>query len=369
VQTSVTCSQTPFTGYVTATTSACILLYSVPGTVDYPWSSAISLSLTYNPSPVTTSFGTAVALLSGTGTRTFTNRFASSFVTSFSLVPSIPAALGPLLYLNSQLPFDSNGITLQLASPTQLPGGDPRNPVSLLNLYGLNSSIIELGSSLLDPLGQAFLSGIPGTINTTIGAANINTLAVNLGACKAPITFTNGLRSPTQPSVSNGGRTISWSYFISDGVSYSVLTNLTLTASSAFATTTDQLGNPYQSIIAITGTRAYTYLTTGAVLTSTVTSLANSTGDQRFYPYSLLSASPGVYSVSTTPFTDHDGLSFAVSPTVPALGLPNGAVPSYSVVTVYYGGGGPTLSPFLTEVNIATNPPLASLQIQTYSFQ
>jgi len=128
------------------------------------------------------------------------------------------------------------------------------------------------------------------------------------------------------------------------------------------------LGNPYQSIIGINGTRVYTYMTTGSVLTSTVSSLASSTGDQRFYPYALLSASPGVYSLSTTPLIDHDGLSFTVSPAVPSLGLPNAAIPSYSVVTVYFGGGSPTQSPFLTEVNIGTNSPVVSLQQQTYSF-
>ena len=90
----------------------------------------------------------------------------------------------------------------------------------------------------------------------------MNALAANYTACQARITFTNGLRSPVQPSASNGGTHPRFSYFISDGTSYSISTNLTLTTTSAFATTTDQLGNPYQAVINITGSRTYTYVPT-----------------------------------------------------------------------------------------------------------
>ena len=121
---------------------------------------------------------------------------------------------------------------------------------------------------------QAFLSSVPGFTNITIGASNINVLAANLGVCQAPISFTNGLRPPTQPSESNGATTIYFHYTVSDGVTYSVSANLTLTASSAFANIADQLGNPYQQVVNVTGVRQYTYLSLNQTLTSIVSGIS-----------------------------------------------------------------------------------------------
>src|SRR6185437_15443645 len=128
-------------------------------------------------------------------------------------------------------------------------------------------------------------------------------LAADYTDCAAPITFTNGLRTPTQPTSFNGGTQFSYSYIISDGVSYTVMTNLTVTTSSAFATTTDQLSNADQHVLELAGTRLYTYLTTGSTVNSHIISTA-STYPIRFYPYALLSSSPGVYTQGTTPFLD-----------------------------------------------------------------
>ena len=49
-------------------------------------------------------------------------------------------------------------------------------------------------STRIDSLGSAFLSSVPGFLNVTIGASNINSLAAKYSTCQAPITFTNGLR-------------------------------------------------------------------------------------------------------------------------------------------------------------------------------
>ena len=149
-----------------------------------------------------------------------------------------------------------------------------------------------MGDQRIDNLGSAVLSTVPGFRNLTIGASNVNALAVNYGACQAPLTFTNGLRSPKQPSASNGAARFQYAYNISDGVSYWVFANITFTATSAFATAQDALGNPYQQLTGATGTRLYSYLPTGQQLLSTITGLVNTgalfTGDQRFYPYTLL---------------------------------------------------------------------------------
>jgi len=106
-----------------------------------------------------------------------------------------------------------------------------------------------------------------------------------------------------------------------------VQANLTISTSNAFATTKDSLENPYQTVIGVTGIRLYTYLRTGATVRSTVTGLSSSpTASQRFYPYTLLASGPGVYSMSTAPFLDAGGISYAVFPAIPA----NGAAPATS---------------------------------------
>ena len=365
----------------TQSSSLCVILYSLPGTVDYPWSVAYSVNFQYYPSAVTTSSGTGVTIVSGSGTRTFTNRFGISFATPVTVDSFLPQN-GALIYTGQPSPFDLNGITFQLASPVQLPGGDSLNPVAQLTLTSVNGAIVEAGSALQDALAQAFLSGVPGAVNTTIGASNINTLAANYAQCLAPISFTNGLRAPTQPSSSNGGTRIAYTYTLSDGATYSVTTSMLLTAVSGFGTSRDQLGSPYQTVSGITGNRTYTYLPTGATVTSVVTGLSTAAPfgsnppDFRFYPYALLSSSPGVYTSNSVPFLDADGLAFTITPAAPALGAAIGFSQTYSTFSVAVTANassanaiaGSTPFAVMTETPLATAQPLFQLQRQTYLF-
>ena len=351
-----------------STGNLCLILYALPGTVDYPWSSATSLSFTYNPAPVTLSAGQAVALLSGSGSRTFTNRFGSSFTSSLTLAA---AGQPSMLYLNSEVPFDTTGLTWTLRSPIQLPGNGPSTLYSQLSVYNSSGQVVEGGSSIVDGLGQSYLSSVPGFANVTIGASNINSLAVNYSACQAPITFTNGLRVPTQPSASNGAVHFSYAYHISDGNTYSVAANLSITVTSAFASTQDSLGNPYQTIVNITGSRLYTYIPTGASLTSAVTGVVSSTVSSapvpslRFYPYTLLSSAAGVYSINTAPFVDGDGIAFSLSPSIPANGNAPGSGTQYSSTTLRIVANSLTTA-VLTEAAYAATPNI-TLQSQTYT--
>ena len=347
----------------------CLVFYSLPGDVDFPWSSAISLSVSYTPTLVTTSAGTAVQIVSGQGTRVYTNRFGNQLSTTVSVAGVQAGVNNNLLYLGSLTPVDTQGLLLTLSTPIQLPGVGATVLTSTIDIFNQTSSGIvqEDQSSRIDGGGQAFLSTVAGFTNVTIGAANINALAVNLAACQAPISFTNGLRPPTQPSVSNGAATFYYRYTVSDGATYSVSGNLTFTASSGFASVSDQLGNPYQSIVNITGTRQYTYLPTGQTLISTVAGLstgANALADQRFYPYTLLAAAPGVYTVATAPFFDHDGCEFNISPPAPINGLPIGTGTQYNATTLYFTTPEPTA--VLTE-GYYTNLPVVSFQRQLYS--
>ena len=182
------------------------------------------------------------------------------------------------------------------------------------------------------------------------------------------LSVTNGLRVPTQPSASNGARVVLYSYYISDGSTYSVQANLTLTMNSAFATSQDVLGNPYQNVTAVTGSRLYTYLPTMATVLSSITGLSTASyqyADQRFYPYSLLASAPGTYTINTVPFVDYDGIEFSIFPSSPVNGAAPGTAPQYNATSIYVTSSSTTA--VLTEGYYVTAP-LASLQQQTYTF-
>ena len=325
------------------------------------------MQVTYDPTPVTTAYGTAVTLLTALGTRTYTNRFGTQLTTQVVLPAAGVAATPNLLYLNSALPVDPSGLTFGLTAPIQLPGHGPNSLFTSLNVYNFSGLVAEGSSQRVDGLAQAFLSSVPGFLNSTIGASNINTLAVQYSACRAPLSFTNGLRAPTQPSAANGALRLSYSYYVSDGATYSVTANLSLTTSSAFATSVDQLGNPYQSILSVSGTRTYLHFPSGQTVVSTITGLSlyfNPNADQRIYPYTLLAASPGVYTPSTAPYLDSNGIGYSVSPSIPVNGAAPGSGVQYNSSSVYM---------YSTEATVVlvdgayTSPPIDRYQQQLYT--
>ena len=318
------------------------------------------------PPPVITASGSAVLIINGTGIRTYTNRFGVRSTTAFTVAAVGTAASDNLLYLGSAFPVDGKGLGWNFGtSSVQFPGADPTVLTSFITLVNASGVVTEAGSSRVDGLGQAFLSNVPGFLNTTVGASNINSLQVNYGLCQAPITFTNGLRQPTQPSASNGALHFTYSYFISDGLTYSVSANLTITATSAFGTTTDSLGNPYQTIIGITGRRTYTFLSTQATVISQVSGPSPNTTN-RFYPYALLSSAPGIYTTDTAPFIDANGLRFSISPSAPINGNAPGTGPQVNAENVRL----LTYNNTITQLNEGTFNilPQANLQHQYYTF-
>ena len=129
-----------------------------------------------------------------------------------------------------------------------------------------------------------------------------------------------------------------YQYFISDGATYAVSGNLTITCSTQFASNKDQLGNPYQVVTGVTGTRTYTYIPTSQTQQYTVNGLslsANPNADQRFFPYSLIGSSPGVYTTNTAPYFDSNGIEFNISPAAPENGLPLGVGTQYTATSLY----------------------------------
>ena len=354
----------------TAVASLCILAYGLPGTLDFPFSVATSLTFVYDTSVVDGGdAGDSVQLLNGTGTRVYTNRFGETFTTQLTLTPSTDPGLN-LLYINYSLPVNEDGIAFTTSVPVQLPGTGPTQPTSVISLVSSpEGGVIEYGGGRVDPIGQAYLSTLPCFLQRTIPASNVNNIAVKYATCQAPITFSNGLRPPTQPSYYNGAQSIRYSYTISDDDSYIVQTDLVLTLSSAFATSRDQLGNPYQTVVNATGTRVYTYLNTSNTITSVVTGLSSAQSgvpSQRFYPYALLSSAPGVYTINTAPFLDGDGIAFHIDPSAPLDGNEPYVSVHYSAVRVLLATPPSGGDPVVTEAD-ATAPPLLSYQHQTYS--
>ena len=374
------------------TASLCLLLYSLPGNPDFPWSSAVQLTLQYTNATVVTSSGSAVQVIGGTGTRTYTNKFGHSTTVNVTVLSADSSSAGTsnnLLYLNSALPFDASGITLRLSVNVTLPGYGPLASFGQLRYYLQTAVLVnttnttatyitEDASSRIDPTGSAFLSSVPGFHNITLGGGNANIGAVKYATCQAPITFANGQRAPINPSFANGGKTIQYNYFVSDGATYSITTNLTLTTDGAVANAVDALGNQYQNIIGVTGTRVYRYLPTNQIVSSTVSGLSSyyATADQRFYPFALLGSGAGIYTINTAPFVDYDGIEFNISPAAPAAGLPPGQGTQYTATSVYTESR--ELSPVLVDgylypssglqvSGVGTGVPLQSLQQQQYA--
>ena len=339
--------------------SLCFMLYSLPGSVDYPFASSLSLLFTFQ----TIDGSPSVRLLTASGTRTFTNRFGSSVTSQLSL------ARPGLLYLGNALPVDGDGLLFDVSPALQMPGmgGHVAAPLTLLISNGSGSVMESPAQALYDPVGQAFSSTVPGFVNVTLGASNANAMSVSYGACQAGITFSNGLQRPVEPSPFNGAALFHYSYRISDGATYQLSVNLTVSTSSAFATTVDQLGNPYLSIVNVTGTRLYQHIPTGTELRSTVVGLSkigSNASPPSFYPYSLLSAGPGIYTRDTVPYFDAVGVTFSVSPAAPQNGLAPAVGPLYSTFTLSVSTTSTTAEALMESP--ALHAPVLSLQQQQY---
>jgi hypothetical protein len=317
------------------------------------------VDFTYQPTP---SSASSVTLLTGSGRRSYTNRFGSSFTTRFTLVPPT-AANDNVVILSTVYPLTAKGLLLNLSTPVEMPGASPTTLEAYIPVYASSQGfVVEGGGTGVDGAGSAYLSPLTGFTNVSIPTSNINHLAVDYDNCQAPITFVNGRVIPTQPSLYNGAKNLLWSASISDGTTYSVSLQLNVTTVSAFATTQDMLGNPYQILTNITGSRVYTYLPTGQTVTSVVTSSVPMTG--RFYPYTFLSVSPGVYTTDTVPHLDGDGWQLQLKPSVPLNGLAPGSGTQYSSQVVKVLMGIHTAA--ILETN-SQSVPLIQNQTQTYT--
>ena len=357
--------------------SLCFITYSSSGDIDYPWSVSVLLRFEYNSTVQHNANGSYYAIGAGGSSARYLYTNKSGTVALSSVVGTI-LNTGAKVYLNSTVPVDSTGIHISVASPlgaVQLPGVGPRQLVSQVGLFNGTAgatygSYVQVGPAFsLDQLGQAWVSAtIPGFVNRTIGASDRNTNSANYESCMGVINFLNGQRSTITPTPNNSQPHFDYNYTISDGATYSVTTNLTITTSSTPLIHVDELGNQYQNITAIKGTRVYTYLGRGGgTVTSTVTGLSGLSGtpSQRWYPFALLQSTPGVYNMNTGPFLDGDGIGFTIDPPAPYDGNAPGVFPAVSSVTVALVPPNVVSVAVLTELSYISAP-IYSAQRQTY---
>ena len=353
----------------------CFVFYGNPGTIDYPWAVTVYLDLEYSSVVQSNANGQYYEIVDGGAQYAYTNK---SGVTTLSSSQELEE--GPL-YINSAIPVDSSGLIFLVAPNTrfpfrsfQLPGVGPVQSFGYITLTnataGQSSAYVQLGAAFtLDTYSQAWVAnGIPGFVNHPIPVSSINALSVDYDACQATINANNGVVTPVTPSPSNTASKFNYSYTISDGATYTVSTNLVVTTTSTPLLFLDQLGNTYQNITTVSGKRVYTYLPTGTSIISTVSGLsaASGTPSQRFYPFAYLQSSHGIYTTSTAPYLDGDGLGFTISPAAPINGYAPGTGSQNSAITVHVAATTTVSEAILTELTYNTAP-LFNKQQQTYT--
>jgi len=310
--------------------SICFIFYATPGYLEYPWSSAIKLNVYYDSTAIGPN-GAAVQLLNATGTRTFTNKYGSSFTTA---ITGLSTSSNNWLFLNGQ-PVDDNGITVQLSADIQVPGQAPVRTGNRERLAagsrgsGVNEILIAIDPltgaekllpvGLIDPVSTAVVSTIPGFIGVTIGTGSLNAVTANYQTCTAAININNGLANRPSSNIGATSLVYRYTFSITDG-SFTTTANMLITCSSA-SPQQDSLGNYYQTVVAMNGTRTYQngdFSVTSYIVRPFLWPTASSYySPNRIYPFSYSSSPPRTYAVATTPFLDVSGVQFVVEPPVP----------------------------------------------------
>ena len=218
---SVVSSQDPAADPLTG--QLCIIFYSKPGNVEYPWSVAISLNVQYNASSVPN----AVNLISGTGTRVYSNKYNTQFYRPITLAPAGTGYANNRLYTNGTA-FDYGGIVYTLPMPYQFPGrgGAASAYVSQANFYRDSYyGLVEDPSFIIDNRSVSVTSNIPGfqSVNLVGCPNNPNCANTNTTACTSRITASNGyVPLPTNEELEAAYTPFyNYSYFISDGQTWS----------------------------------------------------------------------------------------------------------------------------------------------------
>ena len=262
----------------------CYIMYGLNNTLDYPWSVVLNGTALINNATTTVNVnmyglnGTlpAYSIVGFVGTRTYTNRYGATLVNAVTADQlGEDANVGFLVPVTPYAP--QNSVSFHLNATIQTPGGLPATDFSFfLDPYPIEGTAygigVGTGTNALnnDPSRTLFVSNMPGFTPATYSNANTATLAgnisgtTNLSQCFASFQT---VAPPAASVLATGIRFFQLSYNITGSAGYNVVATLNLVTDGSV--NTDQLGNTYYTIAAITSgsTRVYT-APNGTVLAS-----------------------------------------------------------------------------------------------------
>ena len=260
------------------------------------------------------------------GTRTFYGRYGQVLTQNISLAADNEEFADQLLYLGT--PFvDSDGVTFYLngtdGALTEFQGGLFGNEVNFamypnatetvaISNGNANTLYYDISSAVICSTAPGFVA--QATPGSPAGSAS-------MASCQG--SKYTGV-SPSVNITASGLRSYNLQYSVGDGSTY--LSTVSATLYTDGSVNYDSLGNVYYKLIAASGTRAYTYIPTGAVSVQSITSLmaqnivatsnlAYITNNNRLYP--------------TYPYFDRYGAAFTLNSSI----APDGTAVTASTAT------------------------------------
>ena len=316
---------TPVTGTSYTAAQWGYRLQCANNTLDYPCTvSVVGTAIVVSTTPTTATTGCSyvncnvpyLTVVGFIGTRTFYGRYGQVLVQNLSLAQSGEEYDDSFLYLGAPY-VDSNGFTFYLngtdGALTEFQGGLFGNEVNV-GLYPYLTETIAISAGAANTLYYDSTTALVCSTVAGFTAAAYSTAtpgspagSTNMADC-AGTKFTNRYSTSV---TATGLRSFSLAYSVTDGTSY--VSNVTATLYTDGTVNYDSLGNVYYNLIAATGTRVYTSLTTGTVSVQAITSLMSQnivatsnlayiTNNNRLYP--------------TYPFFDRYGAAFTLNSTI-----------------------------------------------------
>ena len=199
------------------------------------------------------------------------------------------------------------------------PGRSTLQPnIAMGSVFNDGTGLVDNPGFVIDYNSVSITSNVPGFINKTLNCpTNRNCRNINTQQCTSFISFTNGGINPPQDYQLRNANVspYTYSYYISDGRTWSVLNNLTLTIDTTLGFSVSNLGNYYLTVTNITGTRVYSSPLNQPTVVSKVTSIftGRALTQNIFFPLAL-SSMLSVYNMNNAPFLDYGGLAYQLTP-------------------------------------------------------
>ncbi len=336
--------------------------------------------------------GTAVQIVSGTGTRTFTNKFGQSRSTCRRCSAGQPAAGSSR---QPAVPDQRAAVRRQrhharlLRRDVPLPGHGPSVPYSTLRYYAQTPSLLSHAAptppARTSPRTRRLASTLPAPPSCRpcrlqeqhAGRRQRQHRRRVVHHVPAPITFANGARNPVNPSNNNGGKSISLQllrvgrrhvqHHRQPRPHRQLARRQRGRAGQPVPDHHRRVGHPHVRVPAHRRHRRL-HRVRQSPTARTPTPTSASTRSRCWAP------APASTRINTAPFVDYDGIEFSISPGAPAAGLAPGAGTLYNATSVYTEAR--ELSPVLVDgyfspsagfqVSGPTGVPVLAYQQQSY---